>query len=246
MRYTAAVVLLATVGCSSPTTPTPIAPVVNNVPAVTVTPPAVAAPPVVTAPTPDPLLSDPRFSLSFYRQLALDGYEHPNFLKPLLRFKQAPRIYLSTIDDTNRAIDPVTLDQTAAALINTAGAMTGAFGLAGLEQGTGTRANQPGWITVAWSTDPTNLCGSSPFGVDGGTITLYTRTNCSCGGYRMAPRVVKHELGHALGFYHTDSRADLMWGGSWPVSQCDMTVTEREKFHMRVAYSQPIGSLDPK
>ena len=234
--------LLFAVGCSgSPTAPTP-PPVVVVTPPVAVVPPVVMAPPVVAAP--NPLLSDPRFDLSFYRMFALNGFESPNALQPLRRQTQAPRIYLRTIHDNGTPIDALTLNETAAALINTTGSLTGVFGLAGLEKGTSTRAGQPGWITVSWKDDPERrYCGYAGFASD--WIELYTNTpGCRCpGGPAVRLNTVKHELGHALGFYHTDRPTDLMFQGG---SACDMNPSDREVFAARVAYSQPLGSFDPK
>lgn len=242
-RSSLVLLALFAVGCSgSPTAPSAPAPV--N-PAAT-TPPVVSAPPVATAPqtpAPNPLLNDSRFSLSFYRMFALGALPDGSFAT-LRRQDQPPRIYLRTVDDAGASIDAGTLDQTAAALINVAGSLTGVFGLAGLERGTGTREGQGGgWITVRWS-DRANgsVCGTGYIG--GSLMILYPKTaGCRCsGGPAVNTAVIKHELGHVLGFYHTDSTDDLMFA---KVTACDKNPSAREMFHAKIAYSQPNGSLNP-
>lgn len=236
---------IASAGCSNstPTTPTPPVVVITQPPAVVVTPPVVTppviAPPVVFTPAPNPLLSDPRFSLSFYRQFAQGVIESGGTIYPLVRWQRAPKIYLQTIDERSAPVDSRLLDQTATAIINTAGQWTGgSFGVEGIERGTDTKENQAGWITVRWRTS--GVCGDSTHGIEGGTITMnWRRSECTCG-----PLVAKHELGHALGYWHTDSNNDLMAATFQVV--CDKPLSDREKFHARVAYSQAIGSLDPR
>ena len=133
----------------------------------------------------------------------------------------------------------------AAALESVAGSLTGVFGLAGLERGTGTKAGEPGWITVAWLDDPERRsCGRAAVGGD--WIDLYTNTpGCRCaGGPAIAPVIIKHELGHSLGLRHTDNRADIMHAGGHSLC-ADVSPSEREKYHAAIAYTRAIGSLAP-
>ena len=235
--------LLFAVGCSgSPTAPTPPPVVVVTPPVVVVTPPVVA-PPVVAAP--NPLLSDPRFDLAFYRMFALGSLDLGRTVS-LRRHQRPPMLYIMTVDNIGGAITQATLDATAAALINTTPLWTGGMGVQGIEYGTEAAApfiTVPGRIHVQWDGATTNsgLCARSDIG--GSTITVFLRSGCTpCLGLQVAPLVIKHELGHVLGFWHTDGRDDLMYPSG---SACDRNPSAREQFHGRLAYSLPNGSLHP-
>jgi hypothetical protein len=231
------IIALASAHCGGRDTTTAPTPIVNSpTPPVVVTPPS--PPPVVATPAPlpapNPLLSDPRFDLAFYRQFALNGYERPDALSPLRRHTQAPFIYLMTIDDAGTAIDTGTLNAVAGALESVAGQLTGVFGLEGLQRGPGPAPSRNNVIVVRWwSQSDKDACATAPVG--GRVINLYPPVNLG---------TVRHELGHALGYWHTDSGTDLMYS-DWR-SGCNAQPSAREIFHARVAYGQPVGSLDPR
>ncbi len=237
--------ICATIGCSSPspTAPSP-PPVVTVPPPVVVLPPAVT-PPVIITPPPNPLLIDPRFDRAFFAQFVHNALETPNDPRPLRRQNGPPNFYIYTVDDAGNAIDSLTLNQTASAIESTTGLLTGSFGVASIERGSGPPSARPNLIAVKWSAglSPINptFCGYGLFG--GPELTLYPKAGCRCaGGPAVALAIVKHELGHVLGYFHTDSRLDLMYRIS---SACDQEPSAREIFHARVAYSLANGSVEP-
>jgi len=190
------------------------------------------------------------FDLAFYRELVRDNHDSPGVLRLIRRWDTAPRIYLKTVDEAGSPIDDVTLDAVEAALRDNATSWTGGrFGLASLERGTETREGQLGWVTVKWPAlaDP-NVCGRAQIAVSGGWIELdYKNDLCraSCSRSRVAPLVVRHELGHTMGFWHTGNPDDLMYFGTWKTSQCNLEPNAREKFHAAIAYGRPTGNSDP-
>lgn len=239
-RCLALVVVLSLAGCSgSSTAPSPA----TSAPAPIVTPP-----PVIVPVQPPVVIRGPLFDLAFWNLFVHDGFEQPSALVPLRRLVAAPSVYLRTVDDAGQAIDAVTLNATAQALRDVAAQWTGGqFGLAGVTQGTSTMQGQHGWLTVIWDAGAKSYCGLSDVAVDGGVIELAPKTpNCGCppsiSTVAIRPRTVKHELGHAFGYWHTGNAADLMSGLS--VSSCDQEPSDRERYHAEIAYRTPVGTTN--
>lgn len=229
MRLTVLLLALAAAGCGgSSVTPSPTPP-----PAVVVVPPVVS--PVIqtilVGACPD---AAPGLEIGFYRQIGCNAFDQP--IQLVRRWTLAPKVYLKTIDEAGAPIDTVTLDTVQNAMIDVAPRWTaGRFGLEGVLRGSDTREGQTGWITVKWpvTTGIGLSCGSSAVAVDGGSIELnYKIASCACNGSAMRPRTARHELGHALGYYHTDSTNDLMSGLG--VAGCDAGLSPREQ--QAVAY----------
>lgn len=185
------------------------------------------------------------FDAAYFRQLAHDGYDHPEALVPIARWTTAPRVYLRTVDDAGTPMNADTLNMTEAILTTTASQWTGGtFGLASVERGTETRAGQVGWITVAWLHAADSMCGWANVAASGGTIELHYRTpGCGCNGLQIAPRTVKHELGHAMGLWHSSTTTDVMYGKN--LLTCDAEPSAREQQYAGYLYRRPIGNTDP-
>lgn len=175
----------------------------------------------------------------FYRAFLQNGYEEPNRLEPVRILKGPLRLYLRDRDDTGRDIDAAALDATEATLRESAWIWSGeTFGVTDVERGAGTREKVPGWITVKWRAATTDdRCGRSTVGVDGGYIEFNLSSSCRCGtASGVYPRLIRHELGHAMGYYHTDSLADVMYGQAIPAESCAAMPSDRERRHARIAH----------
>jgi hypothetical protein len=184
---------------------------------------------------------DGTFDLNFYQQFARGKLDNAD-LQPIQRWEFAHSVYIRTVDDAGNAIDQASLDLVQRTITETAPIWSaGAFGVSGFERGTETREGQSGWLTVKWDNGAAH-CGMTTIGNDGGTMTLRpTDQACRCGSVAVGAALVRHELGHAFGYWHTDSTADTM---HTPID-CDRQPSARERYHARIVYARPVGNVDP-
>jgi hypothetical protein len=185
------------------------------------------------------LASATGFEPAFYRAFLQNGLESPDRLEPIKILSSAFRIYLRTEDETGGAINAATLNAVERTLIDSARIWSAdAFGVTDVVRGTGSKEKQTGWITVKWSRTSFGMnCGRSTVGVDGGFIELNASGSCSCGlATTVYPRLVRHELGHAMGYYHTDDVQDVMYGRPISADACDALPSVRERRHAAFAH----------
>ena len=148
---------------------------------------------------------------------------------------------MQAVDIAGEPVPSAITNRIAQGLVEAVSAWTGGKFSSKVEIGPDTREGIDGWVTVKfYNPSDSTACGRSE--VAGTRIWLdYLDPKCRCSGV-VAPSIVAHEVGHALGFWHVDNPKDVMYR---QLTSCDLTPSDREKSHAAIAYLRPIGNADP-
>jgi hypothetical protein len=190
---------------------------------------------------------DGAFDAGYYREFVRNELESTTGPHPVRRWTRSSSFYIKTVDEAGGAVDAQFLDMAEGNIRLVVPLYTGGrFDVAAIERGVQSRETTPGWITVKWLAGvQEGLCGRAHVGRElGGTIELAyeNRVGCGCDGLTIRHKTVRHEVGHAMGFWHTSRQDDVMGNGNF---RCFAMPTGRETFHASIAYSRPVGNTDP-
>jgi hypothetical protein len=194
------------------------------------------------------------FSLTFYRQFVRNA-AFGAVMEPLRRWTANPNFYFQQLTlDTNLRVPDTILNAIQANFVQSIPELSGGRFTAGtFESGDQARPSADGWVNVVFF-QTTPLCGPGAIGcstVGGNTGTMTIRydpnmpTASSLNPYNcssIALAVADHEITHTMGYWHTtDVLVDTLSTTGCPGSGRP----EHTRYHANVAYSRPVGNLDP-
>jgi hypothetical protein len=186
------------------------------------------------------------FALPFFREFVRNAYEEPETLQPIRRWTRNPNFYVNTINPrSGQPLFPSEIELIQQVIRDTVPQLTaGQFSAGTIEVAAGARARRADFINVSIVYEPNeDYCGRAVVGGNPGEITInYERCRTrACGQF--PPQVIAHEVGHAMGYWHTSAEGIM---NPYASPHCtNVRFSADELLHARVAYARPPGNQDP-
>ena len=193
----------------------------------------------------DLISTAPPFDQTFFDGLARGGRTGNTYA--LARWDHQMTFYLKTVDENGRPLTDAQLNTIRRGIRDGVQYFTNGAYKAVIEEGTGTKEGQAGYVTVLPKVviPDGDFCSfASEIGGDPSVIDLRLDA-CGCKGISIPIIEVLHAVGNAVGMFGVGESGHVM-SNPYSIAACpDVAPTAKERYHAALIYARPRGNTGP-